>query len=84
MCISHGKQSIFYTIGLLLLTISSFGRTPVIRAYCRSIRPTRLVDWINPDVFDTLQWSSNRPLYLSTQIWDHRVVITAKEIRIYN
>lgn len=46
-------------------------------------KPTQLVDWINADVFDDLQWSSNRPLYLSTRIWDHRVVITADEIRIY-
>jgi len=46
-------------------------------------KPTRLVDWINGDVFDDLQWSSDRPLYLSTRIWDHQVVITAEEVRIY-
>lgn len=45
--------------------------------------PTRLVDWINADVFDDLQWSSGRPLYLCTRIWDHRVVMTAEEVRIY-
>lgn len=46
-------------------------------------QPTQLVDWINADAFDDLQWSSDRPLYLSTRIWDHQVVITAEEVRIY-
>lgn len=46
-------------------------------------KPTQLVDWINADVFNVLQWSSDRPLYLSTRIWDHQVVITAEEVRIY-
>ena len=46
-------------------------------------RPTTLAEWIDPDVFETLQWSSGRPLYLCTQIWDHRVVITPEEVRIY-
>ncbi|MFC7186620.1 hypothetical protein [Halorubrum yunnanense] len=46
-------------------------------------RPTTLANWINPDVFETLQWSSGRPLYLGMQIWDHRVVMTPEEVRIY-
>lgn len=46
-------------------------------------KPTNLADWINADVFDILQWSSDRPLYLSTRIWGHQVVMTAEEIRIY-
>lgn len=46
-------------------------------------RPTTLVDWINVNVFEEIQWTSDRPLYLSTRIWDHQVVITAEEIRIY-
>lgn len=46
-------------------------------------KPTLLIDWINPDVFNALEWSSDRPLYLSTRIWDHQVVVTADEIRIY-
>ena len=46
-------------------------------------RPTTLAEWIDPDVFETLQWSSGRPLYLCTQIWDHRVVMTPEEVRIY-
>jgi hypothetical protein len=45
--------------------------------------PTTLSEWINPDVFETLQWSSGRPLYLCTQNWDHRVVMTPEEVRIY-
>ena len=46
-------------------------------------RPTTLAEWIDPDVFETLQWSSGRPLYLCTQIWDHQVVMTPEEVRIY-
>lgn len=46
-------------------------------------KPTTLVDWINPEVLDEIQWSTGRPIYLCTRIWDHRVVITAEEIRIY-
>ncbi|WP_338739566.1 hypothetical protein [Haloplanus salilacus] len=48
-----------------------------------SEKPTQLVDWINADVFDDLQWSANRPLRLGARIWGHRVVITSEEIRIY-
>ena len=44
---------------------------------------TTLTDWINSDVFEQLDWSSDRPLYLSTIIWDHRVVLTAEEVRVY-
>ena len=47
-------------------------------------KPTQLNDWVNPDVFTLLQWSSDRPIYLSTRIWDHQVVITSEEIRVYN
>lgn len=46
-------------------------------------KPTEIVDWINADVFKALQWSSDRPHLLSTRIWDHQVVITAEEVRIY-
>ena len=44
---------------------------------------TTLTEWINPDVFEQLDWSSERLLYLSTIIWDHRVVLTAEEVRVY-
>lgn len=47
-------------------------------------KPTALVDWINADVFEDIQWTSDRPLYLSTRIWDYQVVITAEEVRIYS
>lgn len=47
-------------------------------------KPTSLVEWVNTDVFDDLQWSSDRPIYLCTRIWDHQVVLTAEEIRIYS
>lgn len=46
-------------------------------------KPTQLVDWINADVLTALDWSSDRPIYLSTRIWGQQVVITAEEIRIY-
>jgi hypothetical protein len=47
-------------------------------------KPTQLVDWVNPDVFDAIQWTSDRPVYLSTRIWGHQVVITADQVRIYS
>lgn len=46
-------------------------------------KPTQLVDWVNSDVFESIQWTSNHPMYLSTRIWDHWVVMTAEEVRIY-
>ncbi len=46
-------------------------------------KPTQIVDWVNTDVFNALQWSSDRPILLSTRIWNHHVVITAEEVRIY-
>lgn len=46
-------------------------------------QPTFLIDWMNPDVFESIQWTSGAPVYFSTRIWDHRVVITAEEVRIY-
>jgi len=45
--------------------------------------PTQLADWVNPEVFEAIQWNSDRPVYLSTRIWDHQVVITAEQVRIY-
>lgn len=47
-------------------------------------RPSTLVDWINANVFEEIQWTSDRPLYLSTRIWNHQVVMTAEEVRIYD
>lgn len=41
-------------------------------------KPTTLTDWIDPDVFEHLEWSSDRILYLSTEMWGHRLVLTAE------
>ncbi|QLH75865.1 hypothetical protein HZS55_00470 [Halosimplex rubrum] len=46
-------------------------------------KPTQLNDWVNADMFKSVQWTSDRPLYLSTRIWGYRVVITSEEVRIY-
>jgi hypothetical protein len=46
-------------------------------------KSTRLDDWVNTDVFESIHWTSDRPLYLSTRIWGYRVVITPEEVRIY-
>lgn len=45
--------------------------------------PTTLVDWIDAEVFESLEWSSGRPMYLCTRIWGRRVVMTPEEVRIY-
>lgn len=47
-------------------------------------KATQLADWLNPEVLEDIQWSSARPVYLCTRIWDKQVVITAEEVRIYN
>ncbi|WP_436907439.1 hypothetical protein [Halosimplex marinum] len=46
-------------------------------------KSTRLDDWVNTDVFESIHWTSDHPLYLSTRIWGYRVVITPEEVRIY-
>ena len=46
-------------------------------------RPTKLVEWIDADVFEQLQWTSGRPRYLCTDTWDHQVVMVAEEVRLY-
>lgn len=46
-------------------------------------KETQLEDWVNADVGEDIAWDSDRPQYLCTEIWDHRVVITADEIRLY-
>ncbi|AUX08045.1 hypothetical protein AArcSl_0392 [Halalkaliarchaeum desulfuricum] len=45
-------------------------------------KPTTLHDWVEADVFETLDWTC-RPVRLSTRIWGHWVAITAEEVRIY-
>lgn len=46
-------------------------------------RPTQLVDWIEADVFESIDWTSDRRLYVSARIWDRQVVMTPEEVRIY-
>jgi len=46
-------------------------------------KSTQLNDWVDADVFESIHWTADRPLYLSTRIWDRRVVITSEEVRIY-
>jgi hypothetical protein len=46
-------------------------------------KPTALKDWVDPEILSTPQWSSRRSLYLCLRVWDHRVVITPDEVRIY-
>jgi hypothetical protein len=36
-------------------------------------RPTRLVDWVSAEAFESFEWTSDRPLSLCTRVWDHRV-----------
>lgn len=46
-------------------------------------RPTQFVDLLNVEVFDSIQWTDDRPLYICTRIWNHTVVLTPAEVRIY-
>lgn len=46
-------------------------------------RPTHLVDWVDADAFETLDWSDDDTHYFATNIWDHRVVMASEEVRIY-
>lgn len=45
-------------------------------------KPTTLSDWLNIDVLEDTRWGSGDP-YLGTEVWDHPVLITTEEIRIY-
>lgn len=47
-------------------------------------KPTQLADWVDVDVLDKIQGASDQPLYLWTRIWDHIVVISPEEVRIYS
>lgn len=46
-------------------------------------RETTLNDWIDPDALDRLDWQSDRPMYLLFPVWDHLVLVTPGEVRIY-
>lgn len=47
-------------------------------------KSTQLADWVNTDVLENIQWSSDRPLHLWTRVWGQIVVITPEEVRIYS
>lgn len=44
---------------------------------------TTIEDWIKKDLFDLSIHDSEAPWRVSTIIWDHPIVITPGEIRIY-
>lgn len=46
-------------------------------------RPSTLSDWVESEMFETVEWSSDRPLSVCTRIWDHMVLLTPEEVRIY-
>jgi hypothetical protein len=46
-------------------------------------KSTVLQDWIEPAAYRSINWNRPHPVYLSTVIWDHRVVISENQIRIY-
>lgn len=46
-------------------------------------KPTQLVDWVAADVLEVLESNPDRPINISTRIWDHRVVLSPEEVCIY-
>lgn len=46
-------------------------------------KPTCLSDWVDPGVFRYVERSGDRELELTTRIWDHTVLVSADEVRIY-
>jgi hypothetical protein len=46
-------------------------------------KDTTIHDWIEATALDAFSWSTNQSLQISTRIWDHTVVITSDQIRIY-
>lgn len=46
-------------------------------------KPTLLNNWVDPVILEAIQRSPDSPHYLHTVIWDHQVVITSEEVRIY-
>ena len=45
---------------------------------------TTLEEWIDTDGLEEFDWDSHRPFYVSSPVWDHQVVVTPDEVRIYN
>lgn len=44
--------------------------------------PTQIADWVEPDVLEQLDFT-DRQTYLGTRIWDHHILITGNQVRIY-
>lgn len=44
--------------------------------------PTQVADWVEPDVLEGLDFDAPQT-YLGTRIWDHHILITGEEVRIY-
>lgn len=44
--------------------------------------PTQLADWVDPDALEQLEFAAPQT-YLGTRIWDHHLLITGEEVRIY-
>jgi hypothetical protein len=46
-------------------------------------RETVLKEWIDTDALEALDRRSHHPFYVSSPVWDHQVVITSDEVRVY-
>ena len=46
-------------------------------------KETILDDWVNCDCLNEMNWDSNEPLTISTEIWNHPTTITADTVTIY-
>lgn len=47
-------------------------------------RETTLQDWVDVGALEEFTWDSACHLYVSTQVWDRQVVVTADGVRIYS
>jgi hypothetical protein len=45
---------------------------------------TAVADWAKDCPIETINWDSERPCRVTTIIWDHPIVLTSDEIRIYD
>lgn len=47
-------------------------------------KETQLESWIDTDALGDLDWSTARSTLLYIHIWEHPVVLTPEEVRIYD
>lgn len=47
-------------------------------------RSSSIEQWIDTDALEGFDWRAGDPLYVSTAIWNHGVVVTSDEVRIYS